>query len=340
MQRIEDFPFEIQISFHKVIEQYEKELEHIENEISREYIQQVIKYVADYPELKEGFTDPNLIEKFKPQIRILLDDLFPTILTNNEIKAAAVPFHNIIFNSSKRFKQILKDAGKEYKLSMRNLDDDIAYLFACIQILKKQGFNVDISRPFYYDIPDENGVTRHYRLALNADFVEIIRKDSAPEITQDDVDHLVENIDDLELWKEKFPPDSYIFKGFTIVNLTDVTIDDAISELKTTLLFEEVNEKEEVARLQEIFRSIYKISDLRVGITSFNRRDMVFERLNNNEEISSYILDQELVNECDTGICESGLQKLIEQNDYFTISNVDDYLKKTQQSLREESQKT
>ncbi|MEE2773024.1 MAG: GAF domain-containing protein [Bacteroidota bacterium] len=328
MQRIEDFPFEIQISFHKVIEQYEKELEHIENEISREYIQQVIKYVADYPELKEGFTDPNLIEKFKPQIRILLDDLFPTILTNNEIKAAAVPFHNIIFNSSKRFKQILKDAGKEYKLSMRNLDDDIAYLFACIQILKKQGFNVDISRPFYYDIPDENGVTRHYRLALNADFVEIIRKDSAPEITQDDVDHLVENIDDLELWKEKFPPDSYIFKGFTIVNLTDVTIDDAISELKTTLLFEEVNEKEEVARLQEIFRSIYKISDLRVGITSFNRRDMVFERLNNNEEISSYILDQELVNECDTGICESGLQKLIEQNDYFTISNVDDYLKK------------
>lgn len=139
MQRIEDFPFEIQISFHKVIEQYEKELEHIENEISREYIQQVIKYVADYPELKEGFTDPNLIEKFKPQIRILLDDLFPTILTNNEIKAAAVPFHNIIFNSSKRFKQILKDAGKEYKLSMRNLDDDIAYLFACIQILKKTG---------------------------------------------------------------------------------------------------------------------------------------------------------------------------------------------------------
>ncbi len=333
MEKITEFPFDIQISFHKVIDQYEQELDQIQNDISREYIERVIEYIKDYPELKDGFSDPELIEKYKPQIRIILDDLFPTILTNNEIKAASVPFHNIIFNSSKRFKQILKEAGDDYKLEMRNFDQDLGYFYACVQILKVNGFQVDISRPLYYDIPDKNGVIRHYRLSMNADFVEIIKKDDAPEITQEDVDYLVQNVDDIEAWKKKFPPNCYTFKGFTIVNLTDVTIDDAISELKTTLLFEEINEKEELEKLEEIFRSIYKISDLRVGFTVFNSRDMLFERLSNNEDIVSYILDEELLNDCDTGICKEGFDKLIADNEYFTIPNVEAYAEKNDNLL-------
>ncbi|CAL67016.1 cell surface protein [Christiangramia forsetii] len=327
MKQLKDFPFDIHISFHKVIEQYEKEVKEIESSISKEYMENMLKYISDYPELTEGFEDPKLLKKFKEPIKILLDDLFPSILTNNEIKAAAVPFHNILFNSSKRLTQILENAGDNFEISFRNMNEELIYIFACIQILRQYyNYEVDISRPMYYDIPDKEGIKRHYRIAMNADFVEIFKKDDAPEITQKDVDVLLQNVDDLELWKEKIPPNSYIFKGFTIVNLTDVTIDDAISELKTTLLFEEVNEAEELQKLQEIFRSIYKISDLQVGFTVFNRRDMVFERMEN-ESAKSFILDEKMVNDCDTGICEQGFQKLIDDNSYFTISNVDNYIK-------------
>lgn len=332
MQKLKDFPFDIKISFHKVIEQYEKEIGNIENEISREYLEKVLDHVSQFPKLREGFEDPKLLEKYKEPIQILLDDLFPSILTNNEIKAASVPFHNIIFNSSRRLKQILKSAGEDFELKMRNVSQDNIYIFACIQILKSHGYKVDISRPLYYDIPDEEGIKKHYRLALNADFVDINPTDDAPEITQEDVDLLLQNVDKVKLWKEKIPPRSYVFKGFTIVNLTDVTIDDAISELKTTLLFEEVNEAEELRKLEDIFRSIYKISDLRVGFTVFNRRDMIFERMNN-KEANSFILDKELVNDCETGICEEGFQKLVENNTYFTISNVEDYTAKNDNLL-------
>ena len=326
-QQLEEFPLDIQISFHKVIEQYEKELKEIENGISKKYMEEMLDYISDYPELSEGFDDVKLLKKYREPIKILLDDLFPSILSNNEIKAASVPFHDILFNKSRRLKQILKNAGEDFELAFRSADEDMVYIFACIQLLKHYyGFNIDLSRPMYFDIPDENGIKRHYRIAMNADFVDIIKKDDAPEITEKDVDLLVQNVDNLDLWKEKIPPHSYIFKGFTIVNLTDVTIDDAISELKTTLLFEEVNEAEELEKLQEIFRSIYKIPDLRVGFTVFNRRDMVFERMNN-EKATSYILDDKLVNDCETGICKRGFTKLVEDNSYFTISNVDDYLK-------------
>ena len=333
LKQLKDFPFDILISFHKVIEEYKKELAEVESKFSREYMEKMLENVSEYDELTSGFEDPKLLKKYEEPIKILLDDLFPNILTNNEIKAAAVPFHNILFNTSRRFRQILKNAGDDFDLSFRSMNEELIFTFACIQILKKYyGYEVEISRPLYYDIPDEQGIMRHYRLAMNADFVEIIKKDDAPEITQKDVDLLLQNVDDIDLWKEKLPPHSYIFKGFTIVNLTDVTIDDAISELKTTLLFEEVNEAEELEKLQEIFRSIYKIPDLRVGFTVYNRKEMVFERMNN-EEAKSFILDDQLVNDCDTGICEKGLQTLIEKSSYFTISNVDSYAKKNDNLL-------
>ncbi|WP_298246633.1 GAF domain-containing protein [uncultured Christiangramia sp.] len=332
LQQLKDFPFDIQISFHKVIEEYQKELDEIESEISREYMQKMLDHVSQFPELSEGFSDPKLLKKYHAPINILLDDLFPNILSNNEIKAAAVPFHNILFNVSKRLKAILKNAGKDFKLMFRNMDEELIYIFSSIQILKSYGYKIDISRPLYYDIPDEDGIKRHYRISMNADFVDIIRKDDAPEITQKDVDILLQNVDDIELWKEKIPPHSYVFKGFTIVNLTDVTIDDAISELKTTLLFEEVNEEEELAKLQEIFRSIYNISDLRVGFTVFNKKEMVFERMDN-KETQSFILDEVLINDCESGICEKGFKTLIDDNAYFTISNVDSYASKNDNLL-------
>lgn len=333
VKHLKEFPFDIKISFHKVIEQYEEQLEDIDSDISREYIRKMLDYISDYPELSEGFQKLELLQKFREPIKVLLDDLFPTILTNNEIKAASVPFHNILFNKSRRFKQILKNAGEDFELGLRNMDEDLLYIFACIQILRRfYDYNIDISRPLYYDIPDNNGIRKHYRIAMNADFVDIYPKDNAPKLTPKDVDLLIQNVDDIELWREKIPPHSYVFKGFTIVNLTDVTIDDAISELKTTLLYEEINEVEELQKLQDIFRSIYKISDLKVGFTVFNQRDMVFERMEN-EEATSFILDKELVNDCETGICEQGFQKLMEENNYFIIANVDEYIRKNKNLL-------
>ncbi|MCG9970068.1 GAF domain-containing protein [Christiangramia crocea] len=332
-QQLKDFPLDVKISFHKVIEQYEEQLESIENDISKGYIKKMLDYISDYPQLSEGFEDPKLLKKYKEPIKVLLEDLFPSILTNNEIKAASVPFHNILFNSSRRLKQILKNAGDDFELSLRNMDEDVIYVIACIQILKNYyDYKIDISRPLYYDIPDENGIKKHYRIAMNADFVEVLRKDDTPKLTQHDVDLLLQNVDKVELWKEKIPPKSYVFKGFTITNLTDVTIDEAISELKTTLLFEEINEAEELQKLEEIFRSIYKISDLRVGFTVFNQKEMIFERMDN-EKANSFILDKELVNDCDTGICKQGFQKLIDENKYFVISNVDEYIKKNDNLL-------
>ena len=327
--QLQDFPLDIKISFHKVIEEYRQLLDEEQSSISKEYMVKVLDYVSSFPKMEEGIDDPNDLNKFKDVIKILLDELFPKILTKNEIKAASLPFHNLIFNTSARFKKILENAGDDFELSMRNMDEDMYYIYGCILILNHHySYKIDFSRPLYYDIPDEKGILKHYRVALNADFVDIEKGENAIDITDDDVDLLIQNIEDVEFWKKKFPPLSWIFKGFVIVNLTDVTVDDAISDLKTTLLHKESSDEEELLKFQEIFQSIYKLPDIRVGFTVYNKEKMVFERMSN-KDAYSFILHDKLESNCRESVCEETFKRLIEEQTYLAITNVDRYARET-----------
>jgi hypothetical protein len=77
-----------------------------------------------------------LLEKHADLIRLLLADIFPTGLTNNEIKAASVPITNIMFNYTERFKNILNEAGRDFSMEFRQVDDDEFYIFCCCLILQ------------------------------------------------------------------------------------------------------------------------------------------------------------------------------------------------------------
>lgn len=331
--QLEDFPLDIKISFHKVVEQYKLQLESEQSSISKDYIENVLNYISSFPKLVEGIDNPEDLNKNKDAIRILLDDLFPNILSTNEIKAASLPFHNVVFNSSKRFRNILENAGSNYQFEMRNMNQDMYYIYGCILVLNHHyGYNIDFSRPLYYDIPDQNGILKHYRVALNADFIDIEPGEGAIEISEKDVDVLIQNIEDVSLWKKKFPPKSWIFKGFTIINLTDVTVDDAISDLKTTLLHQETSNKAELFRFQEIFQSIFKIPDLRVGFTVFNKAEKSFERMNN-EDAQSFILNKEASAECSKIFCERTYTQLVKEQGNFIIANTDEYAEDTNYNL-------
>lgn len=325
--QLQDFPLDIKISFHKIIEHFKSQVETEQSSIAKNYKQNVLEYVSSFPLLEEGIDDPADLRKLQDPIRILLNDLFSPILTNNEIKAASLPFHNIIFNASKRFRNILENAGDDYKLTMRNMDENMNYIYGCILILSHHyNYKIDFSRPLYYDIPNEDGILKHYRLALNADFIDIFPGENARDITEKDVDLLLQNIDDVGLWREMFPPGSWIFKGFTIINLTDVTIDDAISELKTTLLNQETTDQGELAKFQDIFRSIYRIPDLRVGFTLFNSRENTFENIN--RQASSFLLGNDQSRKISEVLGKGSLNRLLSENNYCTVSNLESYSQK------------
>lgn len=263
-------PFYSVISFHKVIDALKEIAKETETPYRAIYAQSLIDEVAKVPELYDGITSKKLIYDNLPLIHNLLADLFPTALTTNEIKAVSLPFQNFNFNFTQRFQKIISEAGEEFEINFRDFNNDQYYIFSCCLILNRcYGENFDVSRPLFYDIPDKNGILKHYRITFNGDFTELIPTEKALEITQEDIKMLKRSYNDIAVWKEKFPVHSWILKGFGIITLTDVTTENTLTNIKTNLL-KNKQDAIDVLNAQEIFRSIFKLKTINFGIFFIN----------------------------------------------------------------------
>jgi len=329
--RTEDYlesPMLIKISFNKLLQHYEK-LATSDDEYVVEKAKRILKVQESFPELRDGFSDFTMLDEYEDQIKFILQDTFSDVLTNNEIKTAAIPFQNIIFNSSERFKKLVSSAGDNFELKIKNMPEDGTYIIACTIILNFcYGYNLNFKRPFFYEIPDENGIMRYYKILYNADFTEIIPTQTAPKITQEDYDELLDNFDNIELWKEKFPPNSYIFKGFVISNIFDVTDDQSISNIKSSLIGKDERADDcFMDKFHEIFRSLLGINDIKVGISVFDKDENRFERAYG-QAMESFLLNHAESARCGDSLCSWSYNRLLNENKYFTVSDVDSMFEK------------
>ena len=323
----EQFPMEIKISFSKLIEEYQVHLDG-EDPLLKERAQRVIVLANQNPQLLEGLTSYQDLEKYKSQIDDILADLFSGILQNNEIKMASLPFHEGVIKTSKRYDTIIKAAGDDFHPELKNFDEDSMYIMGCSIILNAYyNYKTDFRRPFYYDIPDAQGMMRHYRLLYNGDYISIEKGPKTKEITQEDVAELLDNFENIALWKEKFPPRSWTFKGFVIANLYDATTDVSISDFKTSLLKYDKSEEGFVEGFRNIFRSIFNISDLNVGFSSYNEEDKVLERVPE-RGIVSFVLTQKPSSTCETALCPGSYHTIFMEKKFFAISDVEKYYAK------------
>lgn len=320
-------PLIARISFHKVLETLE-EIAESDVDYRSNYAKALLKHAEPFPELRDGIADFSSLEKHEKLIKNLLADLFPTALSKNEIKAAAIPFFNFTFNRTERFDSILENAGEHFGMSIRDFEDHEFYIFCCCLVLNGYyGRNFDFSKPLFYDIPDKEGIMKHYRILYNGDFLEIIPTQKAVLITDEDINLLMDNYDNLALWKEKFPPESWEVRGFGIISLFDATTEIAISNLKTNLLVTDEFKEVAQANFEGVFRSIYKISDLRIGFTEVNLEDNQFRLAPFDGNIKSYILKDCPEMSCNAVFKDGSMEQLLEDKKYFVISDVEAYIK-------------
>ncbi|MEP0212684.1 MAG: GAF domain-containing protein [Cellulophaga sp.] len=322
-----ELPLKSLVSFDKLLKQYDKMA--VGNDLFlAQKARFILNYQKPYPELREGFTDLTLLDKHKDVINVILQDTFSEVLTKNEIKAASLPYANVIFNSSERFKKIIEDAGEGFELEIKNVEERLNYIMASTVILNfHYGFNLDFRRPMFYEIPDKNGVMRHYRILYNADFIDIKPNKNAKKLTQADVDELLENFDNLELWKEKIPPNSFTSKGFVISNMFDVTAEHSISEIKSSLISSDKRGSEFFMEdFQNTFKSLFGLPNLKVGFSIHNSKEDTFEKVHG-IGIESFILNKSANVDCKTALCKNTYETILKEHKYFVISDLDKYAK-------------
>ncbi|WMI66186.1 GAF domain-containing protein [Aestuariibaculum sp. YM273] len=320
-------PFDLRISFNKLIEHYER-LSTSDDDFIASKARKVLEVQKPHPILREGFSDLTYFETYKKEIKLILQDSFSEVLSNNEIKTASMPFKDVVFNASNRFRKLIEEAGEGFQLKMKSMPEDDIYIMSCAVILNAcYGYNLNFKRPILYEIPDAQGVMRYYKIAYNADFIEILPTEHAPKITQEDFNELIDNFNNIELWKTKFPPKSYLFRGFVISNMFDITDDQSISNMKSTFISEnKVQSKDNMADFQTIFQSLFGIKDLQVGFSIYNKTEDSFDCVHE-QGVQSFLLKDVEESPCKTILCEASYKSLINKNTSYSISDVDKYFK-------------
>lgn len=325
LPQFSDNPLRIRLSFHKVIEGLEKTAASGDNFYSVRAAA-LLTEIERYPELKGDITSIDQIENNSVIISHLLADLFPKELTNNEIKAVSIPYQALMFNHTARFKSILQAAGPDFEFNIRDFNEHQLYIAGCCLVLNRfYGANIDFSKPLFYDIPDADGIIRHYRITYNADFIDVIPTEKAHTLSEYDINLLLDNYDNIELWKEKIPINSFIVKGFALISLFDVTVENAVSILKDNLL-SNIKAPDMQGQLELIFRSIFKIADIHVGFTLFDSGEDKFANTVFGPNIHSFLLLDKKESEAKQLLCHSSYKSLITDHSYFAVSDMASFL--------------
>lgn len=321
------FPMKINISFHKLIQQYRDRLDD-PNELVRTRAQQIVTYAEAHPKLETGLTSDADLEAYAEQVDYILEDLFAGVLTANEIKVVTIPFQQYTLKATQRYENIIAVPDEGFELELTNFDDDQLFIMGCSIILNAYyGKPIDFKRPFFCDIPDKNGITRHYRVVYNGDFIDIAKGPNAKDITDEDIAELLDNFDQIDMWKKKFPPGSWEFRGFVIANMYDATTDVALSNFKTSLIKTDTKDSDFAAGFEKVLQAVFNLPNIQVGYTIFNPEENTFERPPTLVNVNSYILDGEDSESCKTVLCDFSYEQLLKENKSFSISDVPRYYK-------------
>ena len=275
-------PLKLIISFEAVFE-YLEIIEQDENHYMFTAACNLLEEYKKYPILREGFEDFKYLEKYNKEIDKLLDIIFPTPLQDSEISSASIPIDFTAFKISQKFQEILAEAGENYQLKLRNYFETNVFISSCLFILENYyGVHIDFRRPYYVDIPNiKTGITRNYRATYNTNFLKVNPLENAPKITKEDIKLLLDNFEDISIWKKKFPVDSYELKGFGIMELFDVTTDHLLSDLRENLMG---RDEDAFQKIEHNISNLFGSSSLKFEFSTFHSE--------NNKVVFKFFYDQ------------------------------------------------
>jgi len=318
-------PFKVNISLRLLRDKFIDLLD--SNNVSvQTQAKQALKLFDKHPILSTGTNTTEDFLKHKPIIDQLMSYIFPSALTDNEIKAAVTPYASDVFYCSSRLESIIKNAEASenvFNELYKDYEDSFDLLTYAIILNIHYKFNVDFERPKTLSITDKNGDRKRYRVAFNADFLDIYPNENAIEITEEILDELLSNASDIEIWKKYFPKDSWTIEGFGIVNLIDTSLDERIDDFKTHLI---QPNNESFQYLIEDIRRIFNNPDLQLGSYSVEH-DKIISPFDRNFNMLTLVPDEDVsINEY---ACEHVNCQLFKDCKPIIISNVETYHKRT-----------
>ncbi|MEP2025303.1 MAG: GAF domain-containing protein [Reichenbachiella sp.] len=263
----------------------------------------IMDRVSQAPELLAPIEDLGILDKHRETVNLLMTAIFSPFTEEEEMVSAMAPFKKQDVHSTKGYKDLMIQAGSyealldPEEMAQIMLHKTMAAYFAIMQTY--YGLTIELNKDIIYTLSDHRtGLKRYFKIEINPKFCEIVLNGTLPELTEEDLKHLTDHIEDIDIWMEKLPTELFEFQGLIIFKLTEVTKDQVLSRMKETLLEKDsITEGSRFEDLEQKFRSLLQLSDLRLGISAYQKSKNKFFNFGGNARRSILMGDQDRI-EC------------------------------------------
>lgn len=199
-----------------------------------------------------------------------LNSLFPEELENYDIKYAGSPFYFEALKTTKALSKLIDESDWNEGFKFCNLTSDELYIHCCFLILKHYyNFTIEFQKDIIIQTKNyETGCYDYYNLKYNHNFAKIQPLEKAQKVSAKNLEELLNNEDDIAFWKDYFPPNSYVYNGFSLVTLTNTTYN--FSKLLVIENLLDFNSKKRESLIQS-FESLLQIKNIKIGISTFKK---------------------------------------------------------------------
>lgn len=300
----QDFPFKTSLSFRKLIDFWRNAVDTIEADCpGSDYARRIVRDVEAISELNGLITDYSVIDRHRDLVDSLMTAVFPAAYMDTSLTAIAAPLDFRAIYSTNRFNEYFCDENGNFShdlsISQELFDaGKVVSLYAGI-LKAAYGINMTVVFPLIKSIKDkETGLERYFKMNLDDRFIDLKITGELPPIDREKVTLLAENMFNFELWQEMIPPSLFEFEGFLVVNMFEVTDQEALSRLKFDLLDKKILlSAKGFDTLQERVRTMFRNPNLKLGIAAFSDDETKIFRAGNDSP-NSFIVNEECQKEC------------------------------------------
>ena len=281
MSKTDTFPFKTVLTLSHLVDFWRKigADEATPSAVVARHIQQQID---ETPVLAEPITDLAFMDEYRDLLDLMMVAVFPPALWTGSMMAVTPPFQLQPFYSTPHFDRLrLFTNGLPENLDVDECDEAgmqatrtmhaYFWILSCFyEVEKPKGL------PIVFRLTDaDTQLDRYFKLDINMRFASIEPKGDLPDLSNDQIQHLLSAPTDLTRWTRLLPPDLFEFHGFMVMTATEVTDQAVISALKADLLQKNaMASPDQVDRLQRRLRALLRQPDLELGLICLQRDDI------------------------------------------------------------------
>lgn len=233
----------------------------------------LLQEVEAVPALLQPVEDMEVLHQHTELVDALLSTIFtPATSANQGMYAVAYPFSNETVYATPAFReQFLAEGTNEIQVPNDKTLVNVtkSSLALAYNVILKKFYSLDVpivSSTVQLFTDPETGLDRYYELTVNAQFVDtkLLNDFKLP------AGFSPQRSLDIEELQQAFPLQNFRFEGLVVIDVTDVTSEQVVAEIKNVLLnINSFNDATVYDKLQQYIQTYLGIDNVMIGITPF-----------------------------------------------------------------------